>query len=180
MQSTGVANLLCDPMALQAEEASGSCQCSPKLLLVSRQCCQLTFHADRADRAPAGAKQAKCIYWYTPGCTLVLFTVSEMDIPVNCTRILLQWHILPGLYLEVVNGAVFLGVGKMRKQCRIAGKPGSCFNPSMSCSATPLARSCPCAAGHGLAAAESRTRPFTTGHHSALQVAPSKLGSSFR
>lgn len=85
MQSIGVDNLLCDPMALQAEEAFGS---SEKQLLVSRQCCQLMFNGEGADVGPpAGAKPAKYIYWYTPGCTLMLFTGSEMDIPVNCTRI---------------------------------------------------------------------------------------------
>lgn len=95
-----------------------------------QQCCQLMFQIDRADVGlSAEGKQASCIYWDTRGCTGMLFTVSKMNIPVNCTRILLQWYIFPGLYfsLEVVNIAVFSQCKKDEKAVQDCWKAWELF-----------------------------------------------------
>lgn len=177
MQRICVGNLLCDPPALQAE--GSAVQWKP------RQGCQLTFPCCQGSLGPsAQAKQAQCIYWYMPGCTRMLFTVSKMG-PATMAH-----FARPVLSLEVVNIAVFLGVRKMRKQCRIARKPGSCFNPSAALQCLPLATEmslCSCLAWLSPwtcigSCWEPDTKALTTVHNSAaaLQESHSKLGSSLQ
>lgn len=191
MQRIHVDNLVCDPIALQAEEAFGFCQCSQKQLLASSSAVSSCFKL--IGQTWAFLQKANKPRAFTgtrvdaPGCFLLslkwIFQWTAQGFSYNGTfsqACTFPWKLLIKLF--------FLSVRKMRKQCRIAGKAGSCFNPLMSCSASPSPQMslCSCLAwAEPLDACigscwEPDTRALTTVHNpaAALQVLPSKLGRS--